>query len=123
MDFQPEINVVSWKDKYRPMYRRRPTDRWSMIPRDGKIVECETSIQARKIAQEVIDLIVALENPVHLIEDDPEPFGSFEEWRRRKDAEVLAERARVFGVHKPKVIRDCKGNHVKVEEKKRRAVA
>jgi hypothetical protein len=114
-----EINVVSWKDKYRPMYRRRPTDRWCLIIRGGKPVECESSYQARKIGQEVIDLIAALENPVHLIEEEPELLGSLDEWRKQKDAALLAEKQRVFGTAPLRVIRDCKGNHVQVMTKGR----
>lgn len=119
MDFQPEINVMSYRDKYRPMYRLRPNERWCLIRRDKKPVECETASQARKIAQDLIDAIVS---PVHVIEDEPEPLGSIDDWRRQKDAKAVAERERVFGSSAPsRLFR--KGREIKVETKKRRAVA
>lgn len=116
MDFQPEINVLSIGEKYRPMYRLQPTDRWCLVPRDGKPVECATAYQARRIAQELVDAIVS---PAHVIEEDDEPLGSIEGWRKQKDAETAAERDRIFGAPSRLFM---KGKEVKVERVQRRKV-
>jgi hypothetical protein len=118
MDFQPEVNVLPVGEKYRPMYKLRPTDRWSLVLRGNKPVECDTSYGARKVAQELIDAIM---NPTHVIEDEPAPFGSVEDWRKERDEQVIAERERVFGSLPLNVVRDCKGNQVAVTRRRVRA--
>ena len=70
-------------------------------------------------ARNYVELDEASRAPAHIIELEPEPLGSFEDWRKGRDAEVLAERGRVFGFTGPKIVRDCKGNHVEVVTKGR----
>lgn len=118
-DYQPEINVLSIGGHYRPMFRLRPTDRWSLIRRDRKPVECASAPEARRIAQDLIDAIIM---PAHLIEDETEPLGSVAEWRRQKDAETAAERDRVFAGCGPARV-FVKGREVPVVSKRRRRAA
>jgi hypothetical protein len=119
MDFRPEINVLSIGQKYRPMYRLQPTERWCLIRRDRKPVECDTASQARKVAQELVDAIVS---PVHVIEEEPEPLGNVEDWRKGKKAEAIEERERVFGAAAPSRL-FVKGREIEVKRLGRRVRA
>jgi hypothetical protein len=94
LDLSPETNVLSVNGRYRPMYRLRPGDRWALVRRSGKPVECNTATEAKRIAQDVVDAIAA---PVHVIEEEPAPLGKIEDWRRERSARQVAERERVFG--------------------------
>jgi hypothetical protein len=118
-EYNPEINVLPFGPKYRPMYRLQPHERWCMIRRNKVPVECDTAFQAQQIAQDLIDSIVS---PAHVIEYEPQPLGSLEEWRRNREAAAEAEKLAVFGSQNPtRLFR--KGREIKVETKKRRAFA
>jgi hypothetical protein len=117
MTYQPETNVLPISGKYRPMYRLYPHERWRLIRKDKKPVECDTAYQAKKIAEEMVDAIV---NPAHLIDDEPQPLGDIEEWRRLRTASVAAEKQRVFGAAGPTRL-FIKGREIKVEKRRARA--
>lgn len=116
MQSTAETNALPVGDKYRPMYRMKPTDRWSLVTRDRKPIECETAGQAHKIAQDLID---AIENPVHLIEEEPQPLGNIEDWHRQREAKQRAERETVFGAVGPSTVFLRGGRQVQVEHKQR----
>lgn len=114
-----EYRIASCGDKYRPEFRRSPTERWWFMRRDGKPLEFPTATAAKAAADHYVELDEASRAPAHIIELEPEPLGSVEDWRRNKDAALIAERGRVFGFTGPKIVRDCKGNHVEVVTKGR----
>ena len=116
-----EYRIASCGEKYRPEFRRSPMERWWFMRREGKPLEFPTATAAMAAADRYVELDEASRAPAHIIELEPEPLGSVDDWRRDKDAALQAERGRVFGFTGPKIVRDCKGNHVEVKSKRRRA--
>lgn len=112
---QAQTNVLPIGGKYRPMYRMKPTDRWCLVTSEGKPVECDTATKAHRAARDVID---AIERPVHLIEEEPQPLGNVDDWRRQRTDKQVVERERVFG-GPPSTIFLKGGRQVRVETKGR----
>lgn len=112
-----ECKALPWEGKYRPLYRLKPEDRWAIVRRDRKPVECETYGEALRIARDLVD---AIERPAHVIEDEPQPLGSTDQWKKDRDASIVAERAKVFA---PQARVFLKGREVPVIRKKRKVLA
>lgn len=110
-----QYRIASCGEKYRPEFRRSPTERWWFM----RNMDFPSATAAKAAADRLIELDEASRTPAHIIELEPEPLGSVEDWRRDKAAELVAERGRVFGFTGPKIVRDCKGNHVEVVTKGR----
>ena len=112
MSDQPETQALSFNGKYRPMYRLKPTDRWNCVAR-----AYETASQAIAVADTIIE---ALTRPAHVLEEEMHPLGNPDDWRREKDAELAAERERVFGSTRSGIIYLGGGKTVAVEPRHRR---
>lgn len=117
-----QYRIASSGEKYRPEFRRSPTERWWFMRRDGKPMDFPTSTAAKAAADQFIALDEASRTPAHIIEVEPEPLGSVEDWRRGKEASAITLREQAFGSAMPtRLFRN--GKEIKVETKKRRAVA
>lgn len=91
----PEVNILEIRGKYRPMYRMTPDENWRLIRRGTKPVECDTASEAKKVADEVVQLVEDISRPAVLI-DEPRDFG-VEEFLRRRAQEQSSAPLRVFG--------------------------
>jgi hypothetical protein len=122
MTDQLQYRIASCGERYRPEFRRSPAERWWFMRKDGKPMDFPTSTAAKAAADHIIDLDEASRAPAHIIEVEPEPLGSVEDWRRGKEAAAVALRDQTFGSSTPaRLFRN--GKEIKVETKKRRAVA
>jgi hypothetical protein len=113
-----QYRIVSCGEKYRPEFRRSPTERWWFM----RNMDFPSATAAKAAADRLVELDEASRAPAHIIELEPEPLGSVEDWRRGKEAAAVALREKAFGPAIPtRLFRN--GKEIKIETKKRRAVA
>lgn len=88
-----EYRIASYGEKYRPEFRRSPTERWWFM----RNMDFPSATAAKTAADRLVELDEASRAPAHVIEVERSPFESHAEWRREKDAALNAERQRLFG--------------------------
>lgn len=113
-----QYRIASCGEKYRPEFRRSPTERWWFM----RNMDFPSATAAKAAADRLVELDEASRAPGHIIELEPQPLGSIEDWRKRKNAEATAERERVFGAAGPSRL-FVKGREIEVKRLGRRARA
>jgi len=113
-----EYRIASCGEKYRPEFRRSPTERWWFM----RNMDFPSATAAKTAADRLVELDEASRAPAHIIELEPEPLGSIDDWRRQKKAEAVAERERVFGAAGPSRL-FVNGREIEVKRLGRRARA
>ncbi len=94
-----EYRIASCGGKYRPEFRRGHETKWWFVRRQGKPMDFATATAAKIAADQIVALDEASRSPAHIIEVEPSPLGSIEDWKRDREANLSAERQRVFGDH------------------------
>lgn len=113
-----QYRIASCGEKYRPEFRRSPTERWWFM----RNMDFPSATAAKTAADRLVELDEASRAPAHIIELEPEPLGSIEDWRHQKKAGAIAAREQVFGVAGSSRL-FVKGREIKVERLGRRARA
>ncbi len=113
-DFLPEYTFVPVGSGYRPAYRLFVGKPLHMVPNTAPL---PTVSQAVSAAMEYVRSHINSKIESEQISFETE-LSEFEAWKKKKAANEAAERRRVFG-DKHRVVRDCAGNEVTVESRKR----
>lgn len=114
-EFFPEISTIPYRGGYLGTYRLFAGQSFRQIP--GRVIYPEPW-QASKAAEAYV---IAGLNPKiesERIEQAAE-LSEFDAWKRAKSEQEQAERARVFGPGPRAIVRDCAGNEVVVEQRRK----
>lgn len=111
--FLPEYSFVPTRGGYRPAYRLFVGKPLHMVPGSEPL---PTAGQAVAAAMDYVRERINSKIEAEQIEVEAE-LSEFDAWKRRKADQERAERHRVFGPQA--IIRDCAGNEVKVETRRR----
>ncbi len=116
-EFLPEYRAVPTASGWRPSFRRFVGEREKLVPYPGGPRYFPSAEQAKAAAMEYLK--VQFNTPVAGCVIEPkQELDEYTRWRRQKDEQERAERARVFGA-KPAAPRNVSGSSVVVEYRRK----
>jgi hypothetical protein len=119
-DFLPEYSTMAVGSRYRALWRLFAGERWRMVRKDKKPVECDTASQAIAAAKEHVARILNPKIHAEQMEGEVADVLGIEAWRLRKEREATEERKQVFGAGPAKIVFPRRGKPVEVVSLKRR---
>ena len=115
--FLPEAHYTPWHGAYLATYKFFRECGWTRVPGDIPYPTAGRAIAAGKAY--LADVMNSKESAALIV--DEQELSEIEKWRRDKANEAEAEKRRVFGEGGPAIVRDFRGNEVKVERVRSRA--
>lgn len=117
-DGEPLLSTINFGTYYCIMYRWDEEESWIFLATKGK---GRRIFPTAKEAIEEAKRILCPKPKVKEVDEPTDPMGR-EEWKKQRDAGLVAERQKVFGQdHRPKIVFQ-KGRVIPVETKRRARV-
>lgn len=118
-DFLPEYRAVPTSRGWRPSIKRFVGEAEKLVPYPGGPRFFPTKDEAEDAAKEYMRVTLNREIKGERSEDHAAELSEIDAWRRAKAEQEQAEKDRVFGSNGPRIVRNCNGGEVIVEQRKK----